>query len=190
MDKNHSLVEITRAFDSLRELLKHGRSLKGVDKSLFNDLGLSLSQAAVLAWLMNHKDSIYTIRQMSAELGIEDERLKKIMDDLSFYGLIETNGEDSDAKDDFIFRILDMQAMRACGSISSWSDYAEIEDRICGNNGKEEDEIASDAHYFRVPYFVSNLYGDAVEENELDDSLVFAFEESDEDNRDFMDDED
>ncbi len=53
MDKNHSLVEITRAFDSLRELLKHGRSLKGVDKSLFNDLGLSLSQAAVLAWLMN-----------------------------------------------------------------------------------------------------------------------------------------
>lgn len=124
MSKSHTLIEIREAFDSLHATIRDGRPIRGLEISrLFNDLDLSLSQAKVLAWLMEHKDSIYPILQMCDDLHIEEENMNKIIDSLLEARLLERNGEDIDVSDSWLFTILDYQAARDCGLITSWSDY-------------------------------------------------------------------
>ena len=156
MDKVHNLMEITQAFDSPYKSLKEGKLGKGADVRLFNDVGLSLSQAMVISWLLNHSDCSYSTQEMASELHMEESRLGKILDDLYGYGFLEKRGEDIDVIDQVFFRILDFQAMRECGTIKDWRDYVARE-LGCYDWENNKDKEESTPHIIGTPDYLSGV---------------------------------
>ena len=145
MSKSHPLMEIQVAFDSLRAVIRNGQPAKGqAICRLLNDIDLSLSQAMVLAWLMEHRDSVYTIWQMCNELHIEEDRIAKIIDTLLDWRLLERIGGDIDVSDSWLFTILDHQASRECRIVTSWCDYYTRKKGNQPNYSQDEDEDESD----------------------------------------------
>lgn len=165
MQKTHPLAEIYATFNLLKQSIRNGEPGKGADIYLLRDIDLSLRQALVVAWLQDHKDSIYTIAQMGNELGMDEDTAQTVVDSLLEMKFLTREGRDIDVDDAIEFRILDIQAMKATGKITSWREY----------------DDASCEHFFKVPSLVSDLYGNPVEEDEFDESYDFDLEdESDE----------
>lgn len=113
MENNHTLYEITQAFESLRDSLKNRKQGRGDDERLFKDLDLTLSQAMVLAWLMNHKDAVYPLEYMGQELRLEKSHLNQILNDLFATGYLEEKGDALEVTDTLYFQILDKQTQKA-----------------------------------------------------------------------------
>lgn len=140
MSKCYTLMEIQEAFDSLRASIRNGQPEKGANVRFFNDANLTLRQAMVLAWLMDHQDSIYTTRQMCKELHIPEDMISKIIDTLLDRQFLEMKGGDIDVSEAIAFIIIDFQAMRESGMISSWREYyAQYKDDIEEDNHEEEE---------------------------------------------------
>ena len=123
MKRVHNLTEITRAFESLRESLKNGKRGKGANERLFNDIDLSIYQALTLAWLMNHKDTVYPLQLMSQELHLKKLHLKQILNNLYAMGYLENNGDSMDVTDGLYFQIIDMQACKASGISGRYGNW-------------------------------------------------------------------
>lgn len=178
----HNLMEVTQAFEALCKSLKEGELDKGANVRLFNDVNLSLSQAMVMAWLMNHKDDTYSTRQMAAELRMEESRLNKIIDDLFEYGFLERHGEDIDIIEHVCFRIIDFEAARESrDDIKNWRDFMPDE---CSYYQWEEDEEKDDEtpHIIGSPDFLSGINledEDALESMEDFDPLEGMFDDED-----------
>lgn len=60
---------------------------------------------------------------MCDDLHIEEERIHKIIDSLLNAQLLERKCGDIDISDSWLFVILDYQASRDNGLVTSWSDY-------------------------------------------------------------------
>lgn len=176
MQKSHSLVEIEETFRRIEQSIRDGEPRKGADIQLLRDIDLSLRQALIIVWLRDHKDSIYTIAQMGNELGMDDDTARTVIGSLLVMKFLTKKGRDIDVLDDLVFRILDIQAMKACGKITSWREYNDYESTQKDECDEEEDDDSSDDHYFKVPSLVSDLYGYQIEENEFDDSSDFDLE--------------
>lgn len=197
MSKSHTLTEIQEALDSLRATIRNGRPIRGLAiRRLFNDLDLTLSQAKVLAWLMEHKDSIYPILQMCDDLHIEEERVNKIIDSLLEGQLLERKGADIDISDSWLFTILDYQASRECGMVTSWSDYYTPEKGNQAENLKDDDEDEpKDCEEPDTPHIIeTNPFWKAVKEiadeealEKMDDFDSLQTEEEPEDSEEYDD---
>lgn len=188
MSKSHTLMEIQEAFDSLRASIRDGRPVRGLAICrLFNDVDLTLSQAMVLAWLMEHKDSIYTIWQMCSELHIEEDRIAKIVDTLLDWRLLERKGGDIDVSDSWLFIILEYNASREYGIVASWSDFytrekenqqAHFQDE--GEDESDEDEETETPHIIETNPFWKGIK-DIADEDALESMENFDPLETEED---------
>lgn len=176
MQNTHTLAEIYGTFRLLKQSIKDGEPGRGADIHLLRDIDLSLRQALVIAWLQEHKDSIFTTAQMGNELGMDEDTAQAVIDSLLEMKFLIREGQDIDVDDAIEFRILDIQAMKATGMITSWREYDGYGKTKKVENDDEEDDDASDEHFFKVPSLVSDLYGNPIEENEFDDSSDFNLE--------------
>ncbi len=183
MSKCYTLWEIQEAFDSLRASIRNGQPGKGANVRFFNDANLTLRQAIVLAWLMDHQDSIYTTQQMCKELHIPEDMISSIIDALLDRQFLEMKGRDIDVSEAITFIILDFQAMRECGMISSWSEYYAKQKGDIEEDDQEEEESE---FTIEKPDFIK-----ALEELEDEEALerMEAFDPLEADN-DSMEDED
>lgn len=119
----HNLKELDETFEALKESIRAGKPGEGANLLFLKDIDLSLRQALVLAWLMDHKDYLYTIEQMGRELGMNESAAKAVVCSLLETECLSREGEDIDVPDYLFFMILDMQAAKASGIIKSWKDY-------------------------------------------------------------------
>lgn len=177
MSNCHTLIEIQEAFDSLRASIKSGRPGRGANVRLFNDADLTLRQAMVLAWLMDHKDSVYSTRQMCQELRIAEDTMQKIIYSLLERQFLEMKGEDIDVTDALYFIILDFQAMRECGMVSSWRQYYEHKNIQILTDDDELDDDENENKEDENKHIIANL-----------DSWKSIYELEDEDALESMDD--
>lgn len=181
MQNTHTLAEIYATFNLLKQSIRDGEPGKGADIYLLRDIDLSLRQALVVAWLQDHKDSIYTIAQMGNELDMDEETTETVIDSLLEMKFLTRDGKDIDVDDALEFRIIDIQAMKATGMITSWRECDDYGKTKKEENNDEEDDDASYDHFFKVPSLVSDLYGNPIEEDEFDESSDCDLEdESDE----------
>lgn len=176
MQNTHTLAEIYGTFRLLKQSIKDGEPGRGADIHILRDIDLSLRQALVIAWLQEHKDSIYTIAQMGIEIGMDEDTVRTVIDSLLEMKFLTREGPDIDVDDAIEFKILDIQAMKASGMIKSWREYYDYGKTKKDDNESEEDEYVSDKHFFKIPSLVSDLYGNPIEENEFDDSSDFNLE--------------
>lgn len=181
MRNTHTLAEIRDTFSLLRQSIRDGKPGRGADIHLLRDIDLSLRQALVIAWLQDHKDSIYTIAQMGSEIDMDEDTAGTVIDSLLEMKFLKREGKDIDVEDSMEFMILDIQAMKATGKITSWREYDGYGKTEKEENDDEEYDDASCEHFFKVPSLVSDLYGNPIEEEEFDYSPDFDLEdESDE----------
>ena len=135
MQNTHTLAEIYGTFSLLKQSIRDGEPGRIADIHLLRDIDLSLRQALVIAWLQEHKDSIYTIAQMGNELGMDENIAQTVIDSLLEMKFLTRKGRDIDVSDDLVFRILDIQSMKARGMIKSWREYNDY-----GKTKKDDNE--------------------------------------------------
>lgn len=181
MRNTHSLASIIDTFSLLKQSIRDGEPGKGADIHFLRDIGLSLRQALVIAWLQDHKDSIYTIAQMGEDLDMDEEAVERVIDSLLEMEFLTRDGKDVDVDDAMEFMILDIQAMKAAGMITTGREYNGYSKTKKEENDDEEDGDASCEHICKMPSLVSDLYGNPIEKDEFDESYDFDLEdESDE----------
>ena len=129
-----------RAFESLCDSLKKRNSGRKINIQLFHDLDFTLDQAKVLAWLMNHKDTVCSLHQMSRELRLQCPPLKQILNNLFARGFLEKKGDTLDVSEELYCQIIDIQVLKQCGKPIVSLDSLVFEISFPGVEG-DDDEI-------------------------------------------------
>ena len=103
----YSYIEIWNSFTKICDQLRRHESVLGMEPRIFLDMDLTMEDVLVMAWLNNHRDRVYGMREMCSDLCIDVDTMDKIISRLLGMDFLVRRRGETDLNDNWILVCLD-----------------------------------------------------------------------------------